>query len=135
MDPMFKNGSALRHAIYWHCHDAVRALLADPRVDPGAVETSVVWAAGCNEIELLERLLADPRIDPSVNNNDIIVVSSRRGQTASLKRLLADPRVNPAAHHNYALATARAKANKEMEALLLTDPRVAALDALRKKEA
>ena len=135
MDPMFNNGSALRQAIYWRRHDAVRALLADPRVDPGAVETSVVWAAGCNEMELLERLLVDPRIDPSVNNHDIIVESSRKGQIASLKRLLADPRVDPTAHNNYALSTARYKADKEMEALLLTDPRVAALDAQAKKEA
>ena len=135
MDPMFNNGSPLRQAIYWHCHSSVRALLADPRVDPGAIATSIVWAAECNELELLERLLADPRIDPSVNNNEAIVESSRKGHIAIVKRLLADPRVDPTVHNNYALGAARYSAEKELEALLLADPRVAALDAQTKKEA
>src|SRR3989304_2972515 len=56
--------------------------------------------------EIVELLLADPRVDPSAVNNWTIRFASENGHDKVVELLLADPRVDPSADNNFAIRIA-----------------------------
>jgi hypothetical protein len=74
----------------------VRALLADPRVDPAANNNHAIrWASKNGRTEAVRALLADPRVDPTADINWAIREASFYGRAGAVRALLADPRVDP----------------------------------------
>ena len=74
--------------------DVVRILLADPRVEPSAIDNQAIRCASWfGYSEVVKLLLADPRVDPTVWDNAAISMASYRGHLEVVKMLLADPRV------------------------------------------
>jgi hypothetical protein len=74
----------------------VRALLADPRVDPAADNNYAICRASYfGHTEVVRALLADIRVDPAAENNWAIQWASYYGHAMTVRALLADPRVDP----------------------------------------
>jgi ankyrin repeat protein len=82
------------------------------------------WACWKGAPDIAHMLLADPRVDPSAMNQYALRWASRFGHTEIVGMLLADPRVDPSANRLYALAWASWKGHTEMVNMLLADPRV-----------
>jgi hypothetical protein len=105
--------------------EVVRALLADPRVDPAADNNEAIrMAAWRGHAEVVRALLADPRVDPGVNDNDALRTASLYGFAEVVRALLADPRVDPVAKNNKAIRVASFYGRTEVVRALLADPRV-----------
>jgi hypothetical protein len=123
MDPMLNNGLALRNAMEWDRCACVLAFLADPRVDPAAIDIAIGWASNHCEEELIDRLLKDPRTDPSVMDNCAIKMAACFGKTDFVRRILADPRVDPSVNNNEPRGWALRSNYDEIVDLLERDPR------------
>ena len=92
----------------------VRALLADPRVDPADHNDYAIQSASANgHAEVVRALLADPRANPAANDNYAIQRASFFGHAEVVRVLLADPRVNPRG--------AIPKSTKECARIIATD--------------
>jgi hypothetical protein len=103
----------------------VALLLADPRVDPTAMNDEAFrFASNNRHSSVIELLLADPRVDPTAMNNEAIRYASEKGHSSVVALLLADPRVDPAADDNYAIRMASKKGHSSVVQLLLAHPRV-----------
>jgi hypothetical protein len=57
-------------------------------------------------------MLADPRVDPSALNNTAIQYASANGHVSIVAELMKHPKVNPADDQNFAIRYAAAKGNK-----------------------
>lgn len=105
----------------------VVALLADPRVNPGAGDNAAFrMSAKLNRTEVLRLLLAssDPRIDPTADFQDAMACAVLEGRTEVVSLLLADDRVGPKGASDGLLAGAAYNHEVEVVRLLLADGRV-----------
>jgi hypothetical protein len=110
----------------------VRALLADPRVDPAVSNHAAIRDASADgHAGVVRALLADPRVDPAANNNFAIRAASFYGHAGMVRALLADPRVDPAANNNFAIQLASYRGHTAVVRALLADPRVNPRVAIR----
>lgn len=114
--------------------EAVKLLLADPRVDPsGSNEyggNSPIWLAAEAIVddkieEYLEIvLLLLKRVDPSEEESHILIVCSQsRDNPEMMRLLLSDPRVNPSDNESSCLRYAVTKGREQTVAVLLEDGR------------
>ena len=71
--------------------EAVRLLLADPRVDPEEDRNRAVWkAAGCGHIETVRLMLKDDRVFPFDRKNSGFEYAAESGHRDVVKLLLED---------------------------------------------
>lgn len=76
----------------------VRALLANPKVDPTANNSEAIReAAQSGHVGCVRLLLEDGRADPAANDNDSVFWAAVNGHVECTKYLLADQRVSPGA--------------------------------------
>jgi Ankyrin repeats (3 copies) len=116
-------------ALDWGCRtgllDIVRMLLADPRVDPSALNQYAFRSASqYGHIDIVRLLLADPRVDPSVGSQSVFLWACEKGHIEIVRILLADPRVDPSVDNQCALVWASRNSHIEIVRILLADPRV-----------
>lgn len=118
MIPGADNNAAIRLACDQNRTEAVRLLLADPRVDPCALDNyALSWAAIYGNVECIKLLITHPRI--CLNNIHLINWSSMHNQIEIIKILLADPCVDIAYMRNHAIRTASKWGHHELVSLLL----------------
>jgi len=68
--------------------EAVKLLLADKRVDPGAAKNwAIGWASSYGDTEIVKLLLTDDRVDPTNGDNYAIRLASRKGYLDIVKLL------------------------------------------------
>lgn len=113
--------------------EAVKLLLADPRVDPNNDEgdtTALVQACSVSRgnearyVEVVHLLLQDGRADPTWNDSKVLSVVSYFGDYAEIVRLLLeDGRADPSDGNGEALILASTRGREKIVALLLADPR------------
>ena len=108
--------------------EAVRLLLADPRVDVNCEIPPIVLAAAKTEnIELFKLLLADRRVDVNRRNGNItaLINSTCNANVKATKLLLDDPRVEVNWINRKGMSALHAAvANKTMLELFLAHQRV-----------
>jgi hypothetical protein len=112
-------------AAYKGDSEAVRALLADPRVDPAVNDNYVIRIASSRgHAGVVRALLAHPRVDPAADGNDAIRWASAEGHADAVRSLLADARVDPTSNNNAPILWASRWGHAGVVRALLADPRV-----------
>ncbi|PRP82328.1 hypothetical protein PROFUN_10232 [Planoprotostelium fungivorum] len=112
--------------------EVVELLLADPRVDPSADNsTAFCNAASCGDIKALQAVWTDPRlllsddcVDPTAQDNEAVRLAASHGHSEVVRVLLADPRVDPSAHNQEAIKESSSRGHAMIVQQLLADPRV-----------
>ena len=106
--------------------DAVRVLLADPRVDPCGLQSKALRCAVASSAGLASaaHLLADPRVDPRAYDNAAIMAAIAANNVSAVQLLLADGRADPAARQGAGIRLAMFRDFFEVVYVLLSDPRV-----------
>ena len=131
--------SSTQISLYAACENndvkAVKALLADPRVDVNQADNSrrtpLIIASYGGHVEVVSVLLADPRVDVNQADNPggvtPLIITSARGHGKVASILLADERVdvNQSSNGGYTpLSIASHQGHSEVVQALLADPRV-----------
>jgi len=153
LDPTLNHDAAIRFAARKGRVNIVKVLLADPRVDPSALNNyAFSQAAAGNHLEVMQLLLSDSRFrmndllfidictsgflsgaktllkdsrtDPSIRNNTAFICAAWNNHVEIVKLLLTDSRVDPTAQNNKALMKVSKEGRAETLKLLLKDPRV-----------
>jgi hypothetical protein len=131
------------------CHDVVRTLLKDYRIDPiTAFRRGLATATAWNREETVEVFLSEPPVssiidekmsvrgaefirarDAEINRARAAAVSTAVGTAACVgmrmfKRVMADPRADPGANNNIAISVAVTRGKYEIAQILLGDSRV-----------
>jgi hypothetical protein len=119
----------MQEAFYDACTEnnaeTVRALLAEPRVNPATQDNQAIrCTAFFGHAEVVRALLADHRVNPAARDNEAIRWAAFFDRAEVVRVLLADPRVNPAAQINEAIRRAANSGHAEVVRVLLADPRV-----------
>lgn len=93
------------------CHngdyETVKTLLANPQVDPAALDNEALLSACANNnLDVIQLLLADPRVDPGTRNNKAMHHACKYADADVVELLLSHPQVDPSAYNNTAIQNA-----------------------------
>lgn len=125
IDPSVNHNFTIMFAAAIGQTEAVKLLLADPRVNPGSDDNRAIReAAMWGRYKIVELLLADPRVDPGASENDALSEACASGYIEIVKLLLADPRVDPTDSDDRAIREACRYGHVKIVKLLLQNVNV-----------
>jgi ankyrin repeat protein len=109
-----------------HGHLAlVKAMLQDPRLNPGDVEnTAIIQACKGGFIDIVKLLLEDERVDPTDDDQMALFEAMAGNHLDILELLLRDPRIDPAMDDDDLFITSCREGKLDVVQLLYKDPRV-----------
>lgn len=88
-------------------YEAVKTLLANPQVDPVALDNEAFLSACASKnLDVIQFLLADPRVDPGARNNMALRNACKYADDDIVELLLSHPQVDPSAKDDEAIQNA-----------------------------
>ncbi len=123
-DPSYEDSRILDILCESDTPELLEAIVADPRVNTGAYESSALFlAAKHNMRDLVRKLLLDPRVNPEDADSASFQVACRFGDCELVELFLRDGRADPTARSSLALINAVYARKVGIVALLVTDKR------------